>query len=132
MVFNQSLNRRISIRMLLVSGLTAPLILFGIFSVSCQPTTPAAEPTPTPAPTSVEAEMSDFAFVPDTITIPVGTSVTWTNQDSATHTVTTETELFDSGNLARNASFSYTFTNRGTFSYYCAIHPYMKGKVIVE
>jgi plastocyanin len=132
MVFNQSLNRRISIRMLLVSGLIAPLILFGIFSVSCQPTTPTAGPTPTPAPTSVEVEMSDFAFVPDTITIPVGTSVTWTNQDPSTHTVTSETGLFDSGILAPNASFSHSFTERGTFSYYCTIHPYMKGKVVVE
>lgn len=90
------------------------------------------EPTPTPEPTSVEAEISGFTFVPDPITIPVGTSVTWTNQDSAAHTVTSETGLFDSGRLALNASLSHSFTERGTFSYFCTIHPYMKGKVIVE
>ena len=136
MIPNQSLKRRIRIRILLVSSLIAPLILFGIFSVSCQPTqptTPTAEPTPTPEPTSgAEVEISDYAFVPDTITIPVGTTVTWANRDHQTHTVTSETDLFYSGGFASDMPFSHTFTERGTFGYYCSIHPMEHGKVIVE
>ena len=116
---------------LLVSGLVVLFTLL-IFGISCYQSAPAPTPTPSPTPTITEVEISGFAFVPATITIPVGTTVTWTNQDSAPHTVTSETDLFDSGRLSTNDSFSYTFTDRGTFSYYCTIHPYMKGEVIVE
>ena len=99
------------------------------FSISCQATPPTEEEA---TAVSNEIEISDFAFVPATVTVTVGTTVTWTNLDSVTHTVTSETDLFDSGNLVRNTTFSYLFADRGTFSYYCAIHPYMKGEVIVE
>ena len=136
MIPNQSPKGRIRIRILLVSSLITSLILFGIFSVSCQPTTPTAEPTtPTAEPTestSVEVEISDYAFVPDTITIPVGTTVTWINRDHQTHTVTSDTDLFYSGGFASGAPFSHTFTERGTFGYHCGIHPMEHGTVIVE
>ena len=104
-------------------------ILLITFSLSCRATPPAAEEV---VPTSTEINISGFAFVPATVTVTVGTTVTWTNLDSAAHTITSETDLFDSGNLARNVIFSYSFTDRGTFSYYCANHPYMKGEVSVE
>lgn len=101
-----------------------------MFVTSCQ----ESAPTPAPAPTltATEIEISGFAFAPATVTVSVGTTVTWTNKDSVPHTVTTQDTLFDSGNLSRGATFSYTFDQSGTFEYYCTIHPRMTGKVIVE
>lgn len=125
----QNPKMRTGIRILLTSGLVVLSMLFIIFSISCQATPPTEEEA---AAVSNEIEISGFAFVPATITVTVGTTVTWTNLDSVAHTVTSETDLFDSGNLARNATFSYSFADRGTFSYFCAIHPYMRAKVIVE
>ena len=98
--------------------------------------TPTASPTPTPAttptPAQANVEISGFAFVPSTLTVPVGTTVIWTNKDSVTHTVTSNDNLFNSGNLANGATFQYTFTQKGTFDYHCSIHPSMTAKVIVE
>ncbi len=79
-----------------------------------------------------ELEISNFAFSPETVTVPVGATVTWYNRDSASHTLTSRETLFDSGGLALNESFSYTFSLKGTYEYYCAIHPYMRGTVIVK
>ncbi len=116
------------------------LVISFLFGISCQapaPTpipapAPTPAPAPSPAPTATEMEISGFAFIPETITISVGTAVTWTNNDSPTHTVTTRDTLFDSGTLSGGATFSYTFAQSGTFEYYCKIHPYMTGKIIVE
>ena len=103
----------------------------------------AEKPTATPAPTlspepaiepeltSLKVDISDFAFVPATVTVPVGATITWTNKDSAAHTVSSQDNLFDSGNLPRGSAFSYTFPQEGAFLYYCAIHPSMSGKVVV-
>lgn len=76
--------------------------------------------------------ISNFAFSPAIITVPVGTKVTWTNQDAADHTLTADDgKTFDSGNVAKGATFSFTFTTAGTFAYHCAISPQMKAAVIV-
>ena len=114
---------------LLASGLVVLFTLL-IFGISCYQSTPA--PTPSPTPTITEVEISGFAFVPATITIPVGTTVTWFNKDSVAHTVSSREGVFDSGNLSGGATFSYTFDQNGSFEYYCKIHPYMNGEVIVE
>jgi plastocyanin len=73
----------------------------------------------------------DFAFQPGSVEVPVGGSVTWTNNGSATHTVTSDSGAFDSGQLAPGATFSQTFDTAGTFTYHCSIHPQMTGTVIV-
>jgi nitrite reductase (NO-forming) len=79
-------------------------------------------------------------FVPNILTVPKGTTVTWTNDDTTLHTVTsgspesgnsgTGTE-FDSSYLAAGKTFQHQFGTSGTFDYYCTLHPYMKGKVVV-
>jgi plastocyanin len=79
-------------------------------------------------------------FVPNILTVPKGTTVTWTNDDTTLHTVTsgspesgnsgTGTE-FDSSYLAAGKTFQHQFGISGTFDYYCTLHPYMKGKVVV-
>jgi len=104
--------------------------------------TPAATPITTPIVTSTPAatpvtgqasvNISGFAYIPQTLTVFVGTTVTWTNNDSVVHTVTSDNNLFDSGNIATGATFSHTFEQKGTFNYHCTIHPFMTGKIIVE
>jgi plastocyanin len=76
-------------------------------------TTPEAPPS---EPSTVEVTIEGFAFTPATLNIPAGTRVTWSNSDSVPHTVTARDNLFDSG----------------TFDYFCTIHPFMEGKIVVE
>jgi plastocyanin len=76
--------------------------------------------------------IKDFAFDPPQLEVAVGATVTWTNQDGATHTVTGDNGEFDSGNLDTGKSFSFTFTTAGTYSYHCEIHPYMTATVVVK
>jgi len=82
-------------------------------------------------------EVQDICYIPSSIVIEKGKQVTWENQDSAFHSVTSgfydePTELFDSGHLDPFESFSLTFDESGTYDYFCTLHPWMKGQVIVE
>lgn len=81
--------------------------------------------------------IEDFAFAPEELTVEVGTTVVWTNEDAVPHTVTAgspgdEADTFDSGNMAEGETFSYTFDEPGTFAYFCTIHPSMTATVVVE
>jgi plastocyanin len=98
---------------------------------------PATAPTTAPAVQSAsgatqEVKIVNFSFTPATITVSAGTTVKWTNQDSAEHTVTADDGSFDSGQMAQGATFSFTFSKAGTFSYKCGNHPTMLGKVVVQ
>jgi plastocyanin len=73
-----------------------------------------------------------MSFSPETLTVPVNTTVKWTNKDGIAHTVTSTTALFNSGSIGNGGTFTYTFTTAGTYSYYCAIHPTMVGEVVVQ
>jgi plastocyanin len=79
----------------------------------------------------VSVTIKDFAFSPASLEIAIGETVTWTNEDSAAHTVTGDDGI-DSGSLAQGKSFTHTFKSAGTFSYRCSIHPNMTGKVTVK
>jgi plastocyanin len=71
-------------------------------------------------------------YSPSPFTVKVGTTVTWVNKDGTTHTVTSQgSNLFDSGNVPPGGTFKFTFTQAGTYQYYCTIHPFMKGTVVV-
>lgn len=73
-----------------------------------------------------------FTFQPRTITVKIGTTVTWRNLDSVEHTVTGENGTGpQSDRLSKDETYSYTFTETGTFPYYCVPHPYMTGVVEV-
>lgn len=76
--------------------------------------------------------IKNFAFDPNILTIKNGENVTWTNEDSTSHIVKEDNGLFESNTLSNGQSFTYTFTIVGIYNYTCAIHPSMKGKVIVE
>ncbi len=82
--------------------------------------------------TSGSVQISNFAFTQHTIRIKKGMTVTWTNNDAITHTVTSDDGLFDSGNISPGKTFSFTFNSTGNYSYHCNIHTFMTGSVIVE
>ena len=77
-------------------------------------------------------EIVDFTYEPAELTVAVGTTVTWTNQDTAPHTATAEDLSFDSGRLDQGQSFEYAFEEAGTFVYVCQFHPNMTGTITVE
>ena len=71
-------------------------------------------------------------FSPTNLTVKVGKTVVWVNKDTVTHTVTSDgSALFDSGFMPTGATFQFTFTTPGTFPYYCTVHPYMTGTIVV-
>ncbi len=120
---------------LVISLLFIVLTMTG-FSLSCQASVPApAAPTPSTSPTApsqVEVTIEGFAYNPVQITVPVGTTVIWKNNDSAPHAVTADDGSFDSGSLSRGDTFSHTFKQAGTLGYYCKFHSSMTAKVVVE
>ncbi len=75
--------------------------------------------------------ITNFAFNPATITVKVGTTVTWTNNDSAPHTITADDGSFNSGDIGQGKTYSHTFSSAGTFPYHCTVHPFMKATVVV-
>ncbi len=83
-------------------------------------------------PGANEVWIQGMAFSPSTIKVSAGTTITWTNKDGITHTVTSNTSLFDSGNIGSGGTFSYTFATAGTYTYHCAIHPGMIANVTVN
>ena len=83
-------------------------------------------------PGANEVFIQGMAFNPATIAVTAGTTITWTNKDAVAHTVTSNPALFNSGSIASNGTFSYTFATAGTFSYYCTIHPTMTASVKVN
>ena len=76
--------------------------------------------------------MSNFAFSPMAITVPAGTTVSWTNKDGEPHTVTSLEGLFRSGALDTGDSFKFKFVKAGVYKYVCSIHPRMTGTVTVK
>lgn len=92
---------------------------------------PAADEADTEPGTSGEVSIIDLTFQPESIEVPVGTSVAWRNDDPFEHTVTATEGAFDSGVMGAGAEFEQTFDTPGTFDYFCAIHPSMRGTVVV-
>ena len=78
--------------------------------------------------------IDNFSFGPGSLTVAPGTQVTWTNHDDDPHTVVSaaSTPLFKSAALDTDESFSFVFAEKGTYKYFCTIHPQMQGTVIVE
>lgn len=85
-------------------------------------------------PAANEVYIQNMAFAPATITVTVGTTVKWTNQDGVAHTVTSDTgsTTLNSGSINSKGVFSFMFMSAGTYNYHCAIHPGMTGKVVVN
>ena len=85
-----------------------------------------------PSAANVAVKIDNFVFGPQAITVPVGTTVTWTNSDDIPHTAVSTDGVFKSKVMDTDEKFSYTFTKAGTYSYYCSVHPKMTGQVVVK
>lgn len=79
-----------------------------------------------------EVYIKDLAFNPSTIFVSANTTVTWTNKDGVSHTVTSNSGVFDSGTILQGKTYSFQFTNPGSYPYHCTIHPSMTGTVVVN
>jgi len=99
-----------------------------------QPAAPAGKMTePKTSASSKSISISGMLYKPALIEIKAGESITWTNQDSAPHTVTAQDGIsFASTTLSRGAQFTHTFDKPGTYPYYCTYHPNMIGTVVVK
>jgi plastocyanin len=88
---------------------------------------------PTAAPTSgPTVHIKDFAYHPASLTVAPGTTVKFVNDDGEAHTVTAVDKSFDSAGMDSGDAWTHTFTKPGTYAYFCALHPYMKGTIIVR
>jgi plastocyanin len=83
-------------------------------------------------PAAAEVKIDNFSFGPQTVRVPVGATVTWTNRDDIPHTVVSTDGVFKSTVRDTDEKFSYTFTKAGTYSYFCSVHPKMTGTVVVQ
>lgn len=120
------------------------VLIVGVILAGCAPAQEMpAEPEETEPPIEEEEEtsgaevlMQNNTFQPAEITISVGTTITWTNEDAVGHTVTSGTRGSPSGmfdaDVGAGETFSFTFEETGTYEYFCSIHPGMDGTVIVE
>ena len=90
-----------------------------------------AQANPVPAPAAV-VHMKNFAFVPATVRVKAGDTVEWINDDDDAHTVDSAAKLFHSGGLDSHDTWTHAFKSAGSFAYFCELHPYMKGVVIVK
>jgi plastocyanin len=127
------------------SGTPAPTATNNLNTNTPIPTVQSSTiPTPTPTASvsstpkasvapKITIDIRNFSFSPATLNIKTGTKVTWVNNDSVSHTVTSDSgNLLNSPTLSPGQSFSFTFTNAGSVNYHCSIHTMMKGSVIVS
>lgn len=105
-----------------------PTVVPETVAPSASATTSASSPS-----TAATVHIQNFSFNPSILAIKTGTIVTWTNDDSVPHTVTSDSgDVLNSQTLAPGQSFSHAFTASRTFPYHCAIHSMMKGTVSVS
>ena len=111
-----------------VAGLALPVIIAMLLLAGS--TSVRANDQPSAANAGVKID--NFSFGPQTLTVPVGATVVWTNSDDIPHTAVSTEGLFKSKVMDTDEKFSHTFTKAGTYPYYCTIHPKMTGKVVVQ
>src|SRR6185312_7623224 len=125
---------------MLRTPLAAVLAVGVLISAGCGQSPVAATAAPSaemsitapPQPAGANQVIIDgFAFAPVTLTVPTGTTVTWTNRDEEPHTVAASDGSFHSPGMGTGAIFAHTFSTAGTFDYVCSIHPMMRGTVVV-
>jgi plastocyanin len=106
----------------------------GMSGMPSMPGAPSGTASATGSPAAVagdQVSIDNFAFAPATLTVKVGTTVTWTNRDEEPHTVVASDGSFHSPGMGTGATFSHTFSTAGKFDYVCSIHPMMHGTVVV-
>jgi plastocyanin len=112
-----------------IAGLAAPVMIALLLLFAGSPRVTANDQ---PSTANAEVKIDNFVFGPETITVAVGATVTWTNKDDIPHTTVSTDGVFKSKVMDTDEKFSYTFTKAGTYSYFCSVHPKMTGKVVVQ
>jgi len=149
--FRKLLGLVLAVGVLLLAGCSSsrpnaqPLVTFGsnasgtpgmpgMSGMPSMPGAPSGTASATGSPAAVagdQVSIDNFAFAPATLTVKVGTTVTWTNRDEEPHTVAASDGSFHSPGMGTGATFSHTFSTAGKFDYVCSIHPMMHGTVVV-
>ncbi len=111
---------------------TRILPALGLAALVALAATLPAELTSDGAVREARVGIEHFAFLPEALTVPAGTTVTWTNRDDEIHTVTAAGGAFASPALERGEAFAHTFTTPGAYDYFCALHPKMKSTITVR
>ena len=112
-----------------VSGVAMPVMIAVLLLLAGSPSVSANDQAVAP---TAEVKIDNFSFGPQTVTVPVGATVTWTNRDDIPHTVVSTDGVFKSKVRDTDEKFSYTFAKAGTYPYFCSIHPKMTGTVVVQ
>lgn len=105
---------------------------------SSSPSSPSNGPAPAPAGSTTvnipsgASTLTTTAFNPNPVTVTVGSTISWLNDDNTTHTSTADGSSWSSGNIAPGARFNFTFASAGRFTYHCQIHPNMVGTIVVQ
>jgi len=89
-------------------------------------------PATGPSAQATDIKVDNFTFSPETLTVSVNSNVTWTNKDDVPHVIASTDGLFRSKGLDTDDHYSFKFTKPGTYNYFCAIHPKMTGKIVVQ
>jgi plastocyanin len=121
----------------------ALLVVASLLLVACSGgSPPSSAAKPEVAESSKQANVAgkinavliiQFKYQPDSLTVNVGDTVEWKNADIVPHTVTAvEGKAFDSGSIAKGASWRFTAVKKGTYDYFCTLHPNMKAKLVVQ
>ncbi len=111
-----------------VAGLAVPAMIAMLLLAG----PPSVTANDQPSAANAEVKIDNFSFGPQTVTVPVGATVTWINRDDIPHTVVSTDGVFKSKVRDTDETFSYTFTKAGTYPYFCSVHPKMTGKVVVQ
>jgi len=114
-----------------VAGVATPVMIAMLLLFAGSPSVKASGNDQASA-VNATVKIDNFVFGPQTLTVPVGTTVTWTNSDDIPHTSVSTDGVFKSKVLDTDEKFSYTFSKAGTYPYYCTMHPKMTGKVVVQ
>jgi len=112
-----------------IEGVVIPVLILMLLLFAGSPSVKANDQ---PSAANVAVKIDNFVFGPQAITVPVGTTVTWTNSDDIPHTAVSTDGVFKSKVMDTDEKFSYTFTKAGTYPYYCSVHPKMTGQVVVK
>jgi plastocyanin len=124
----------------MIFRLNVTLLLAAICMSGCGGSATSPSLTPQPAPdgsTTIlmpggASTLTTTAFGTNPFKIAVGTTISWLNSDTTTHTSTADGEAWTSGNIAPGARYNFTFQSAGQFTYHCQIHPGMTGTIVVQ
>ena len=114
------------------------ILLLNLTTIACAQSQPVLQTSPTAndnkkQPSTFEIKIDNFSFTPATLTVPVGATVTWVNNDDIPHNIVSSDQKFPKSKpLDTGDKYSFTFTTVGTYQYFCGLHPKMVGKVLVE